>query len=366
MDELDGAGDPKGYTIASFIGRLFLGQTTETAVLFPDRVRWSAIEDSATWTGTGTGYIDLNDTDGSVRKLLPLGGMLVAYKDTSVYNLHPTGDTDNAIVKQILSPGIGCAASGTVLNIVSKDGLPAQIFLGQGRGGYNVYMYTGNILVPIGDDIKEELRDNVNPGQVQNAFAVLDQKRNQYLFFVAYSGETFPTRAWVYDIDGASWKRWLIPQTTCAGYWETTEETDSVQQWTMLLGQVNGTVNWFDSTLYQDSDGQNIHTIAESGDWAVSDRNHYATIYRLNVHHKDRGYTPIKVYTSIDGGDTWNTANVVYLGQSDGSADESLRLTQVDLLHTGKRFRVKVEHDDNAAIEISELVMELEEQGWLF
>ncbi|GAF68557.1 unnamed protein product, partial [marine sediment metagenome] len=64
----------QGYTIASFIGRLFLGRTTESATLFPDRVRWSIIEDDSDWAGTGSGYIDLNDTDGEVVKLLPLGG----------------------------------------------------------------------------------------------------------------------------------------------------------------------------------------------------------------------------------------------------------------------------------------------------
>ena len=367
-DEVEDLAGSKAYTIASYIGRLFLGNTTESGTVFPDRVRWSIVEDDSDFTGTGSGYIDLNETADKVVKLLPLGGLLVAYKEFSIYNLSPTGDRDDAIVKQLISPGIGGAAMSTVIGVVARDGLPGHIFLGRGHRGYNVYMYTGNMLIPIGDDIKEELRDNIHPWHYRNAFAVVDQKRNQYTFFIPYSGQGFPTRAWTYDIDTGAWRRWNIPETTCAGYWETKDEHSNIKEWQLLLGGRDMFVNWLDPDTYQDSIksvSTDIQLVAESGDWAVDPRVKYATLYRLNIHHYDRGYTPLKVSTSIDGGDTYSTAQTVYLGQIDGSADGSLMLTQADLMATGKRFRVKLEHSDNAAIEISELVMEIEDQGWI-
>lgn len=355
----------KARTVASYIGRLFLGNTVESATVFKDRVRWSIVSDDSDFTTTGSGHIDLDETEGEVVKLLPLGGVLVGYKSTSLFNLAATGDRDDAIVKQLISPGIGAVAGSTILNVVARDGLPAHIFLGQGRGGYNVYMYTGNMLIPIGDDIKEELRDNINPRQAKNAFAIVDQKRNQYLFFVCYTGETFPHRAWTYDIDTGSWKHWEFPPITCAGYWETDEAVSSLQQWTMLLGQGDSTVKWLDPETYQDAVSLPIELNVESGDWAVEPRVNYATLYRLNIHHLDKGYTPVTVRTSVDGGDNYSDPVTVYLGQADGSADGSLRVAKADLITTGTRFRIKIEHDDNAAIAITELIMEIQDQGWI-
>jgi hypothetical protein len=356
---------PDGFTCASYAGRLFFGCTTETGTVFPDRVRWSAVEGATTWTGAGTGYIDLNDTDGRVVKLLPLGGILVAYKENSLYNLHATGDANDPIVKQLISPGIGAVAMGTVLSVVARDGLPAHIFLGQGRGGYNVYMYTGNLLTPIGDDIKEELRDNLNASQAKNAFAIVDQKRNQYMFFVAYAGETFPHRCWLYDIDTGAWKHWKTGEITCAGHLKGTETDDDIEEWFMYFGLNNSLSRWPDPDLNADEDSVNVRMTAESGDWAV-ERHKYATLYRLHIHYYDKGFTPLEVYTSNDGGDTWSDKVTVWIGQSDGSADDSLRVAYADLMETGKRFRMRVVHDADAAIKISELIMEVEEQGWIY
>jgi hypothetical protein len=364
IEDLGGTA-PKCFTMASFISRLFTGRTVESGVLFQDRVRWCAIEDDSDWTGTGAGYIDLDDTDDGIVKLLPLGGTLVAYKETSLYNLHATGDRDDPVIKQLVSPGIGAAAMDTVLSIVGRDGLPAHIFLGQGRGGYNVYMYTGNILLPIGDDIKEELRDNLDPKQAGNAFAIVDQKRNQYMFFVCYSGQTFPSRAWLYDIDTGQWKHWNMPPVTCVGTLETNEVDDDVDAWTIYTGKVDSLSTWMDPDTNTDANGVDIYMKAESGDWAVEKRESYATLYRLHIHYYDKGYTPIAVKTSTDGGDTWSDPSTVYLGQSDGSADNSLRIAHVDLMATGKRFRVRIAHMADAAIKISEIIMELEEQGWI-
>jgi hypothetical protein len=364
-DEVEDSTAIKAGTISAFVGRMFYGETTETGSYFQDRVRWSVIRDATDLTGAGSGFVDLDDTMGKVVKLLPLGGVLVGYKQTSLYNLNPTGDVDDAIVKQLVSPGIGCAAKSTVLSVVARDGLPAHIFLGQGRGGYNVYMYTGTLLEPIGDDIKQELRDNIDPLQAKNAFAIVDHKRNQYIFFVAYRGETFPHRAWLYDIDTGSWKHWRLPETTAAGLWETDEETDSIQEWTLLLGQPNGKVFWLDPDSYQDEDGTNLLTTVESGDYAVDPRVRYATVYRVHLRHYDVAYTPVRVSVSTDGGETYQYERQVFLGQSDGSADSSLQLAFADLIVTGRRFRVKIEHDDDNPIEISEIILELKDQGWI-
>jgi hypothetical protein len=352
-------------TLSAFIGRLFLGATTESGTYFPDRVRWSIIEDDSDWTGTGSGYIDLNDTDGEIVKILPLGGMLVAYKNSSIYNLYPTGDRDDAIVKQVQSPAIGCLAPGTVKAVVNREGLPAHIFLGQGLGGVNVYMYTTNILQPIGDDIKEELRDNMSAHQRKNAFAAVDYKRNQYMFFVAYEGETFPKQAWTYDIDTGQWKSWeLANAITCAGVWETTEADSTIDEWTLLLGEETSLVKWLDSAAYQDHDGTNVTLTAISGDYSMSERAKYGTIYRLHVYYYDHGYTPITVYTSTDGGDTYSSGTTKYIGSTD--ADGSLNHAAVDLMATGRRFRVKIEHDANAKVAFTEFQMEIEEQGWIY
>jgi hypothetical protein len=227
-------------------------------------------------------------------------------------------------------------------------------------------MYTGNLLLPIGDKIKEELRDNVNTLQVDKAFAIVNQRLNAYMFFIAYAGETFPRRAWVYDIDNNQWTKWPVPETSCAGYLETDELNTGDLAWTVLMGTTQGLVKWLDEKSYQDYTGVNVKMVAESGDYAVERRTQYATVYRLHISYLDHGYTPLKVYTSTDGGDNYSDVKIVYIGQPDGSADGSLRIAYADLLETGKRFRVKIEHDDNAKIEITEFVIELEEQGWGF
>jgi hypothetical protein len=359
------ANAPKGFTVASYAGRLFFGNTEETGTQFPDRVRWCISGDDSDWTSPGSGFIDLDDTEGTVQKLLPLGGMLVGYKDFSIYNLQQTGDNDNLIIKQLLSPGIGIAARSTALSVVTREGLPAHIFMGQGRGGLNVYMYTGNMLLPIGDPIKEELRDQVNPRQSHRAFALLNTRLNQYLFFVAYGGDTYPSIAWVFDIDSGQWKKWTIPQITTAGFIETDERDFGHLAWTVVLGASNGFSYWFDETSYQDYTGLNVHMLAESGDWGIGNRAQFATLYRLHISHLDKAYTPSLVSVSTDGGKTYTTPEIVYLGQSDGSADDSLQVQFVDLMTTGKRFRIKIEHEENDPVEITEVVMEIEEQGWL-
>ena len=140
-----------------------------------------------------------------------------------------------------------------------------------------------------------------------------------------------------------------------------------VDTWTMFLGLGNSLSLWMDPDSYKDLAATPVSMIAESGDWAVEKRENYATLYRLHIYYQDWGETQIKVCTSVDGGENYSDPEVVFFGtgREGGTVPGTLAIKKVDVMATAKRFRVKVQCDYNAPVAITEIQMELEEQGWI-
>jgi len=84
--------------------RLLMLRTTESSVVKPQRVRWSAIDDADTWDDTitdGGGFVDC-PTDEWIQSASLIRGQLVVWFQNSVWRLRFTGDIDLPFVWEMI------------------------------------------------------------------------------------------------------------------------------------------------------------------------------------------------------------------------------------------------------------------------
>ena len=146
---------PAGLFLEYFGNRVFLMNVIGAA----NRVQWSAralYSDWATTTGHG-GFLDLYDgTVDNITGGKVLNDRLVVYRNSSITDLVETGDDTAPFLPQGRAYGIGCLAPWTLCNAGQF-----HIFL---ANDYNVYVWDGSKLTPIGTPIHTYIREIVDQG----------------------------------------------------------------------------------------------------------------------------------------------------------------------------------------------------------
>lgn len=215
-------GLPIGHTLWTFGQRLFKGDITDSGTRYPKRLAHTVLADPDDWTGAGSGTIDLTfGGEGRIRKGLALSSHISAlYLDKGIYTLRWTGDDDAPFVAQFVDGDTGIVAPRTCIALLDSAGIQSHVFLGRGPDGLGVYVFNGQDVQHISQEIDAELKRLVNYAQLDFAFAGLDRKRNLLHMFVPEEDQIFPRQSWVYHIDTGHWTRWEYPVgMTCAGEW---------------------------------------------------------------------------------------------------------------------------------------------------
>lgn len=194
--------------LATFGNRLVLGHVYDGTATRGNRIAWSAYGDADTWSGAGSGAIDLIDTPDNISRLLLLRGRLIVYKERSLYIMEETGLNAVPFGFTLVSRDVGCPAGFSVASIGS-----AHLFLGDG----NVYAFdAASNPQPIGEPIRKEL-ERINPAAMRQVFSMVDFPRSEYWLFVPEGTDPYPNAAWVFNWMNQTWTRWEYPFQLTAG-----------------------------------------------------------------------------------------------------------------------------------------------------
>ncbi len=183
---------------------LIVGNTTESAVNYGSRIRWSDINTPDSFPALN--FIDVEPDDGDrIVSLISFDDSVYIFKKRSVYRMVITGlDGPDAFIIRPVLRNVGAWAKNSV-RVVPGQGI---FFLAQNT----LYLlnnsasasYTGGGLEPIGDPIQRTF-DSVNRTQWGNAVAAVYPKRYQYWISVATNSATSNNTTLVYDYVQKAW-----------------------------------------------------------------------------------------------------------------------------------------------------------------
>jgi hypothetical protein len=193
---LVGGAPTKAKACASFGSYLVLGNTTESAVDYPSRVRWSDVATVDSFPALN--YIDVEPNDGDkIVALASFQDRVFIFKKRSIHVMLITGlpGADAFIIRPV-ARGIGAWAKNSVKTI-NNTGI---VFLAQN----GVYMFDGENLDFISDPIQRTF-DTLSRSQWAQAVGAVYPKRNQYWLAVSSGSSSTNNEVLVYDYLQKAW-----------------------------------------------------------------------------------------------------------------------------------------------------------------
>jgi len=156
------------------------------------RIQYPTVGKLQTWTGTGSGFVDLNDTGGSNVWSAPLGGQYVVYQTRGIWSLNHVGGS-GVFSPYPYIPDLGLLAPHL---LVVKNNV--HYFMGT---DYNLYAYAGGTSKqPIGDNIRQYIEDEISSTFIHRCWMSLDQHEKRLWVFIVCDGDTYITKAYGIDL----------------------------------------------------------------------------------------------------------------------------------------------------------------------
>jgi len=157
---------------------------------------WSDEQDITSWNGVTTGYLDLEDEADPIQQLITvIGGNLGIFRAESIYIGVPNNDITNPLsVSKYFNRGLYAPHTlqyleGNWAFVSAKD-----IFL---------LSVEGLSLTSIGEPIRHEFFDLVDPDQLEYAWSFVDQVAQEYYIVTALKDGT--QRGWVFNYYDKTW-----------------------------------------------------------------------------------------------------------------------------------------------------------------
>lgn len=193
----------RALCIGKFQNRLILvspytySSTTKQWTTNNQRVQWPVIANLETWTGTGSGFVDLNDTGGYNVFAGQVGGNYIIYQSNGIWTLRYVGGS------AVFDPypyiqNIGLLAPHLLVSYKSVN-----YFIGT---DYNVYAYLGGTVIEnIGAKITDALKDDMSETYENRCWMSIDEKGKRLWIFIVTGSNEYITKAYGVDILSGSW-----------------------------------------------------------------------------------------------------------------------------------------------------------------
>ena len=195
---LFGSNDFSVQCVGAFSDRLFAGFTVEGGESRRQRIRWNNLTDRDRFYVSGDArndFVDKPEVKGYCRRLIPLGSLLVAYFNDSIFIGRPTGRVDLPVAFQrIESGGMGLVGTKAISSWV--DG---HYFVMQD----DIYFMGNNAAVsPIGSQV---VKDTIQATDNLSGVWVAPDPRRERICFGFPSETEEITKIWSYDYKAKAW-----------------------------------------------------------------------------------------------------------------------------------------------------------------
>lgn len=204
-----GGSGPPGVPkyLSTYANRLIMANVFVSGENRHNRIYWSKFGDAENFTDATAGSAEIIETPDPITRILTLRGRLIIYKEQSIYVADETGISTVPLGFSMVSRNRGAIYGGSVASMGDQ-----HIFVGQD----NVYQLDGTTISPIGDAIRNNLR-NINSAAANRVFAVVDFATSEYWLFVPEGQDSYAKAAWVYNWREQTWTRWEFPFSMTVG-----------------------------------------------------------------------------------------------------------------------------------------------------
>lgn len=312
--------------VAWFKDRVWIGNITEGAVHYRQRLRYSNVGDPTTWGAND--YEDRPYTVGSIQRLVPLSDTLAVYFTTGIEFGYPTQDADHPLnFKTVDTGGIGLIGSRAIV-----PWMDTHFFVGQD----DIYALSSRGYQKIGTPVvKSTLKQCEHPWRI---YGTIDPNHDRVLFGFPESEQAF-SKVWAYNYKSNSWSYDEIGGYTLGTYSEAANlswgDLAGYGAWSDLEADFPTwgsfqPIQSSDLTTYVLSSSEVYYYIDGTADqgsisipasFVTRDLDHGApnqdkTWYRISLKIKEPADSDIEfaVRGSVDGGNTWKELTEADLG----------------------------------------------------
>jgi hypothetical protein len=315
---------------------LMLANTLESGTQYPQRYRWSAIDDPTTWNSFDSGVNDILNNLGPVNGIIKLGQYGFGGHEQGWVQIIPTGiglDPFEFFAIINASQGLTCPYS---LDHFDDQGVEYAAYVGPD----NVYTFNGTSVSPIGD---QPIGDRKRLGARSRIMAdIRSSNPNTVYGFVTYAINGIPFRAywlvvpgvsvWVYNFDEQNWTYFTYStQLVSIGVFYAQAGiriidligTIAQQNWTpaslvgsnpfngFLLGFNNGTAGYVDFTNYSE-----LGCSITGPSHIFGDRRHKHSVKKFRLAVYDKG--PVTYTLTLSNESGFSQTQSVTIGTGSG------------------------------------------------
>ena len=341
-----------GRYLASFAGRSLLGYVEDSGSK-SRRIRWPRRDVVTDWTGTGSGFLDLDRSPGAIQNLKTLQNVCVAYQSDAISFITETGSLSPVFKVEVFKKGQGLL-------------LPFSL---QDMGGVHVGVFSDDIYImdtggmqAIGNGIIRDVQRSLDMATRRQGWSVYNPTLKEYTFGFCTTGrhETanvgFPDVAWTYNFATQSWFKQLISARSAVMYsrqtaltiagligtiaqqtWRPNESALSSGFPLPLLGRNGGKITTWDPSTGSDEGAAytwKLRTKSDDFDAPATEK----IVRRIRLRFERASSGSITVRDSINDGSTFAQTKYLTYSGSGGFAD-----VFVDIYQSGLRHLIELE-----------------------
>ena len=160
-------------------------------------VRWPQVGKLESWTGTGAGFVNLQDTGGLNIWSASLGSQHIIYQTNGIWVLNYVGGTTVYSPVPVI-PDLGLLAPHL---LISYDNV--HYFIGT---DLNVYAYFGgSVKQAIGDPIHKSLQADVDKQYKNRMWMAMGPNKRRLWIFIVEQGSIYITKAYYRNMQTGAW-----------------------------------------------------------------------------------------------------------------------------------------------------------------
>lgn len=354
----------KAKYIRAFEGFLVVGHVTEEGSAIPNKIRWSRINEPTKWAnntdGTGQAGSFLFSGADFILGMHQLKRELLIYRERSIEAMSYIG-LPNVFGFRRAETGTGLVSPGAIADFGDK-----HVFVGPD----NVWEYNGISLVAIGDPIKDEFFDVVDPSQLNSCELFFLEETDELWLTYSTSGNRVHDKGFVYNTLLRKWSGPRDVDATGYGYYrqQADETWDSISgtwdtapaiTWDSrsflsnaplnLMGNDDGLV--FKLDQIGTKDGSTISKRYESKRVDMKRGDLLKTVQRIRVGLDVTSSASVEVYLGVAFSEN---DSITWKGPYSLTASSGYE-PYVYFDEYGRYFKVRVDTDDSTIIEDIEL-----------
>lgn len=207
--------------LATLGGHIIMAYTTESAVDYPYRIRWSISGDPTDWSGFGSGIADLVEVGDNITGLFCTSYYGYIFREKGITVMIPTGQSNPAFALEPLTTGV--EGIGNIIPYCLGVYGSQAIF----PSSDDLYMFDSEKFTPVGGLARTAIYNDLYAGGINQASAkgimvpyLAQSNAGSYATSVSNLGPFYilapyhvATKLWVYSLRDNAWMPWSIDST---------------------------------------------------------------------------------------------------------------------------------------------------------